>query len=284
MPLDMTNDIIESVPNHLDFGISYEQTKFDGKKYVINDVTGDYLGIVGKDFTCADHRTFFHDIQETIVRDLKPHEVQDAKIHYQTAKNNAWALMDITFPNLKTTITTSKHQTEVAQRVIALHGMDGSCSNQTYFGAIDFFCTNGLISGEYDKIRKKNTSNFCMDAFIAELKQAKTDFETQTERLKMWAIKDLSHVPVKEFLENLMKSESNAEKMFTLYNQEVGVRGRNLFALYSAFTNYATYADERNGFHLRNTGMDTDAQRMHKREHEVAKWIDTPMFKQLEAA
>jgi hypothetical protein len=77
---------------------------------------------------------------------------------------------------------------------------------------------------------------------------------------------------------------SKSDKMFTLYNQEVSTRGRNVWSLYSAFTNYATYADERNGFNLRNTGNDTAAQSMWKREQEVSKWVSSPEFKQLVAA
>lgn len=70
--------------------------------------------------------------------------------------------------------------------------------------------------------------------------------------------------------------------MYTLYNQEVSQRGRNLWSLYSAFTNYATYADERNGFKQRNTGNDTQAKSLFMREVEVANWIDNPVFKKLE--
>ena len=47
-------------------------------------------------------------------------------------------------------------------------------------------------------------------------------------------------------------------------------RGQNLWALYSAFTNYATYADERNGFKLRETGNDTQAYNMLLREYDAA--------------
>jgi hypothetical protein len=72
--------------------------------------------------------------------------------------------------------------------------------------------------------------------------------------------------------------------MFTLYNQEAGVRGENVWALYSAFTNYATYADERNGFNLRNTGKDTSAVSMFNREHQVSQWIESKPFKELIAA
>ena len=51
----------------------------------------------------------------------------------------------------------------------------------------------------------------------------------------------------------------------------------------SAFTNYATYADERNGFKQRNTGNDTQDKSMFMRELEVAQWVDSAAFKQLEA-
>ena len=84
-------------------------------------------------------------------------------------------------------------------------------------------------------------------------------------------------------MEKLLKSDRAADKMFTLYNQEVSVRGRNVWALYSAFTNYATYADERNGFEMRNTGNDTAAMTMFNRENKVSQWIGSDMFKALSA-
>ena len=72
--------------------------------------------------------------------------------------------------------------------------------------------------------------------------------------------------------------------MFKLYRDEVQVRGANKFALVSAFSNYATYADERNGFGLRNTANknETVATSMMARELEVNKWMSDHRF--LEAA
>jgi hypothetical protein len=85
-------------------------------------------------------------------------------------------------------------------------------------------------------------------------------------------------------LDTLLKSDRMAEKMFGLYNQEASVRGQNVWALYSAFTNYASYADERNGFNLRNTGKDTGAVSMFQRESKVSQWIESKPFKELIAA
>ena len=95
--------------------------------------------------------------KQVIQENRLPQHLDGAKVKISTARNCAFALIGITLPNVKHTITTNKHQTTISERIIALHGIDGSCSNQAYFGAIDMFCTNGQIGGEYDAIKRKNT-------------------------------------------------------------------------------------------------------------------------------
>ena len=272
------------LPENLNFKPVFEPTKVKDKKYVINGNTGDYIGVVGDTFNCASHADFFEGVHDTITENLGEAECEGMNMKWNIARQNAWAMLDMTLPNVTARIETDKHSTTIAQRIIALHGIDGSCSNQTFFGAIDFFCTNGMIRGEHDKVRRKNTSNFSMDRFIRDLRESTQSFYAQSERLQQWAVKPLYVGDVKAMLETLLKSERASEKMFTLYNQEAGVRGENVWALYSAFTNYATYADERNGFNLRNTGKDTSAVSMFNREHQVSQWIESKPFKELIAA
>ena len=275
---------LEYIPENLDFNVTFEPTKVDDKKYVINENTGDYIGIVGNGFTCASHGDFFRNVMDTTTATLSDYDMEGAQINWRSAHKDGWAMMDMTLPNVTAKIATDKHETTLMKRIIALHGVNGTCSNTTIFGAIDFFCLNGQIRGKHDKVMRKNTSNFSLDRFITELERSQQDFTAKAEQMQRWANTSLAHVNVKELLEGIMRSDRKAEKMHTLYSQEAGVRGRNLWALYSAFTNYATYADERNGFNLRNTGNDTQAISMFKREIDVAGWIDTPQFKSLEMA
>ena len=141
-----------------------------------------------------------------------------------------------------------------------------------------------MITGDHDKVRKKNTSNFTMDSFIYELNRARTDFFDQAKRMQVWAETSLKFINVKDLIESIISSKTKAEKMFGLYNADASVRGHNKFALYSAFTNYASYADERNGFNLRNTGHDTQAINMWSREQEVSKWVSSNQFRVLDVA
>ena len=277
MPLDF-------LPENLDFDPVFEPTKVRDKKYVINGNTGDYIGVVGDTFNCASHDAFFTGVVDTITENLSYVARDGLTTKWNIARQNAWAMLDMTLPNVTARIETNKHSTTIAQRIIALHGIDGSCSNQTFFGAIDFFCTNGMIRGEHDKVRRKNTSNFSMDRFIRDLRESTQSFYAQSERLQGWANKPLFVGDVKAMLESLLKSDRTAEKMLNLYNQEASVRGQNVWALYSAFTNYASYADDRNGFALRNTGKDTNAVSMFQRESKVSQWIESKQFKELIAA
>tara|TARA_B100000900_G_scaffold331542_1_gene292254 strand:- start:191 stop:1021 length:831 start_codon:yes stop_codon:yes gene_type:complete len=274
----------DMIPENLDFTVAFEPTKVKDKKYVINGDTGEYIGVVGDTFNCASHTEFFEGVHDTVTENLGAAQCEDMNMKWRSARQNAWAMLDMTLPNVTARIETDKHTTTIAQRIIALHGIDGSCSNQTFFGAIDFFCTNGMIRGEHDKVRRKNTANFTMDRFIRDLRESTQSFYAQSERLQGWANKPLYRGDVKSMLDTLLKSDRMAEKMFGLYNQEASVRGQNVWSLYSAFTNYASYADERNGFSLRNTGKDTGAVSMFQRESKVSQWIESKPFKELIAA
>ena len=271
------------IPMNLDFDVVFEETKMPDHKYVVNATTGDYLGIVGSGFTCASHGDFYRSVIDTVTQELTPEEISGASAHWRTARGGAWAMLDITLPNMKATVETEQHTTEIGNRIVSLHGVDGSCSNQVFFGAIDFFCTNGCISGDWDKIRRKNTSGFSLTSFINELSRSRDDFYDQAAKMQVWANTSLRLVDVGSLLEEMIKSERKAKKMYELYMEEAATRGHNKWALYSAFTNYASYADERNGFKLRNTGKDTKAISMWSREQEVSNWTSSPYFTQLPA-
>ena len=283
MALDFTNNTME-LPIDLDFTTRTEKTRMQGKKYVINNNTDEVLGIVGSKFNSVTHREFYDKVCRTMAEQLGDDAMKDVQVRWNTARNGAFAMLDASMPSTKAVITTDKQQTEISQRVIALHGVDGLCSNQVFFGAIDFFCTNGMIRGEHDKVRRKNTTNFSMDTFIRELENANSDFYSQAEQLQTWASTPLEYNSVRDMLHSLMGSEKKGDKMLGLYGQEIQTRGHNAFALYSAFTNYASYADERNGFKLRDTGNDTNSISMWGREQEVTKWVSSKQFKELVAA
>lgn len=276
-----TKRLIE-LDDSLLFDIDYEKTRLPTKKYVMNINTDTPIGIVGNSFNTVSHKEFIDRVEQTIKENRTPYELFDAKVKVSTAKNNAVIIADVTLPNVNKTVITDLMTTTICERFIITHGVDGSMSNQVFFGAIDSFCTNGQINGEYGKLRSKNTRRFSVDVFVNELQNAKQDFYAQSERLQEWANIKLDGVDVADIIKGIVKSDRKAEKMNTLYQNEVSNRGANVFALYSAFTNYSSYADERNGFKLKEMGNDTESLSMWAREQEVSKWISSNEFKKLE--
>ena len=282
MPLDFVtpNPLFTLEGTDLDFSVRDEPTRMEGKKYVVRKTDDNVLGIVGSKFKAASHIDFFNGIKEVIQENRLPHELEDAKVKISTARDSAFVLIDIILPNVKHTIVTNKHQTTINERMIALHGIDGLCSNQVYFGAIDRYCSNGQIGGEFESIKRKNTSGLILERLMQEVREAKTNFDMRCDMMQKWADTPLN-VDGKTLLDSIIKSERLSKKMYELACQEISKRGKNVFALYSAFTNYSSYADERNGFNIRNTGFDTRAETMWKREQEVAKWISSKPFQDL---
>ena len=201
---------LEYIPENLDFDVRFEPTKMEDKKYVINGNTDEYIGIVGNGFTCASHGDFFRDVINATTEKLSAYDMLDAEDTLEDAHHNGWAMMDMRLPNVNAKIITDKHETTVAQRIIALHGVNGTCSNVTIFGAIDFFCLNGQITwAVMIRSMRKNTSNFNLDTFIVNWKSRQQDFTAQTNRCRDGLNTSLVG-DVKAMLEKLMQSDRKA--------------------------------------------------------------------------
>ena len=104
----------------------------------MNKDTDTPIGIVGNSFNTTSHKSFIDGVEKVIKENRTPYELFDAKVKVSTAKDNAVIIADITLPNVTTKIITDVHETTINERIIALHGVDGSMSNQVFFGAIDF--------------------------------------------------------------------------------------------------------------------------------------------------
>jgi len=280
-----TNNLITShLTDDLMFNVAYEKTRVHGKKYVIDTSRDKAIAVVGNSFNCASHYELLKTVEDVISKGRTPFELSDAKVKISKARDNAVIIADVTLPNVNTTVTTNLMNTTICERIIVTHGVDGTMSNQVWFGAIDSWCSNGQVIGEHSKHMKKNTRRFSTEILSVELEESRQNFYENSERLNAWAKIKLDGVEVKDIIAKIVKSDRKAEKMNSLYLSEVSDRGKNLFSLYSAFTNYSSYADERNGFKLKEMGNDTESISMWNRELEVSKWISSKEFKELEVA
>ena len=272
-----------------DFDIAFAPLeRFPERKYVIRTDTDEAIGVVGKDFGGVSHPEFFGPIREAWSKELGfIHDdfydsvalENDVEIDTRISRNGAWALEKVTFNNHRATIETNKHKTDTALTLYAWHGVDGLTSNNVISGAIDFFCTNGMVSGDYNKIRKKNTRHFDMNRITYEMEGIYDRFIEHTQWCQKLAQKPVSVVRLKDALETMLPQRASKNMLNSVLN-EFEVRGANAWSVYSAFTQYATH-DDRFGF--RQTANDNTLERQFKRNEDVAKWIEHPEFLKLVA-
>ena len=90
-------------------------------------------------------------------------------------------------PNVNTTVTTNLMNTTLFERIIVTHGVDGTMSNQVWFGAIDSWCSNGQVIGEHSKHMKKILEDFPTKILGVELEESRQNFYENSERLNSWA-------------------------------------------------------------------------------------------------
>jgi hypothetical protein len=248
------------------------------------------LGVVGDDYPVKSHREYFPALLD-VLHDTLPREfVADAIINTKVAHDGAFALLDVALPNSRVTIETRQgFRTDIAMRSIMWHGLAGTHSNNVLFGNIDFFCTNGMVIGDFTRVKRKNTKNFSLTRFAREVEAATGAWYEQARTLQIMANTVITIEQGRQVINDILgntdpsdrkkQRDSKADKMFTLFVDEAQTRGANVFALLSAFTNYSSHTD--NGFALRDTGSDHGAVTMLNREVEVAQWINNPAFTSL---
>jgi hypothetical protein len=272
-----------------DFDIDFAPLeRFPERKYVIRTDTDEAIGVVGKDFGGVSHPQFFGQIREAWAEELGfTHDdfydsvalENDISIDTKVSRNGAWALEKVVFNNHKATVETNRHTTETALSLYAWHGVDGSTSNNVISGAIDFFCTNGMVTGDYSKIRKKNTRHFDMGRITHEMEGIYDRWVDHNAWCQKLAEKDVSVNALKTALEDILP-ERASKNMLNSVLDEFSVRGANAWAVYSAFTQYASHEDR---FGFRQTANDNTLERQFKRNEDVAKWIEHPSFLKLVA-
>ena len=282
------NGLLENY-GEADFTIRKEVIdRFPERCFVIREDTDEAIGIVGKDFGGVDHPTYFGQIRGAVAEELGfTHKDfydsvsinNDITIDTKVSRNGAWALEKMVFNNHKATVETDRHTTETALSLYAWHGVDGSTSNNVISGAIDFFCTNGMVTGDYSKIRKKNTRHFDMSRITHEMEGIYDRWLDHNAWCQKLAEKDISVTSLKNTLE-IMLPERASKNMLNSVLDEFSVRGANAWAVYSAFTQYASHEDR---FSFRQTANDNTLERQFKRNEDVAKWIEHPAFLQLVA-
>ena len=244
--------------------------------------TDDCLGIFKENsYTLVQNDHFFSGIEDQLTDYFDPIVMDTLEVKDSASHQGAVSIREYHFPSLAKTIETNRHKTSLNFRVIGWNCFDGSSRCKIIIGNIDTFCSNGLISGDYDTSSQKRTSGFDLKSFIGNVSKGLVRFNSDIEKYQRYAETTILTPYVNDFFNNLKGiSERNAERLQDQYKEEISIRGNNLWAVVSTLTNYASHFDGR--FPTRNTGNNHDGVTSFNRQAQVGRWLNSETFKTLE--
>lgn len=268
-------------PHHASSLHGSKLTELYSHKVLVDTWTGASTGVVGEKYKVTQMGDFTKATEEMLLEALPNDKFKDMEISDSMSHGSAIRSRKYTFPAFSKPIETRKHQTDVALTVALIQSYDGSTSNGFVTGLLDFFCTNGMISGDYTKGNKRHTSGFNLSNFILDMDKVVRDFYKDIQRYQVMASTDIRIPQAEAVLEALPgMSERLAKVMKDQYLTEVSTRGSNVWALASALTYYSSHNSEE--FPVKGSASnDNVAKSLLDRSRRVSTWMNSSPFQSL---
>lgn len=256
-------------------------TELESHKVLVDTWTGASTGVVGNKYKITQMGDFTKATEEMLLEALPNDKFKDLEISDSMSHGSAIRCRKYTFPAFAKPIETRKHSTDVALTVALIQSYDGSTSNGFVTGLLDFFCTNGMISGDYTKGNKRHTSGFNLSNFILDMDKVVRDFYKDIQRYQVMASTDIRIPQAEAVLEALPgMSDRLAKVMKDQYLTEVSTRGSNVWALASALTYYSSHNSEE--FPVKGSASnDNVTKSLLDRSRRVNTWMNSTPFQSL---
>jgi hypothetical protein len=257
------------------------------KALVRNDYTSDgtrintLLNIVGKNYGVVQNSELFRTVENRVMNAMHLNDTQGMQRIDRMSFNGRKCYRQYVFP--QTTLYTNSNSKPIAFRIIVENAFGGG-SLKIHCGAIDFFCTNGMITGDYSSTYIRHTSGVKMmrvDAAVAEgLRKFKLLDKTLQDLKELSVTQD--NEKVVETVSEKFGSKGLGNKLWERFQTECYNRGgRNMWNLYSACTHWASHNDE---YPLKKTDNDHEVSSMLGREKRVAAvWRTGELLQELAA-
>lgn len=244
-----------------------------------NDGTGAYpvpLNVVGNGYKVLQNIDLFKSIENGLRDNVAYDKLHGLQIKDSSAYNGAECYREYIFP----ATTVRMRESEVAFRVIVVNGF-GRSAVTVAAGAIDFFCTNGMMTGHAEKIIKKHTSGLTTEGITSYIVGQMSMFADNAQQWIEWHNKPLTSEMVDAFFDRLIEegrmSKRYVNKLRGRALAEFADRGMTKWALYSAMTYGATHTHD-DDFKPKDTGEDTAASVQYQRALDVMKITQTKAF------
>jgi hypothetical protein len=240
------------------------------------------LNVVGSTYKLIHNKELFGHVQDTLYKKMPDTSLAGVQVRDKVSGFGRVCLREYVFPNIRCKLKRGA-RSDIAFRLIVQNGYGGSAL-RIHAGAIEFFCSNGMITGEYQSTYHKHTAGLVVTGINTAVERALEVFASSQQKWQKWAETPVGHEQAMQLFRDLATSDKLRDNLTHQYMQERDERGDNLYSVYSALTYYASHND--GDFRLRSSvqTQDTEASTMLQRELTVAKWVNSDAWRKVEAA
>lgn len=160
-------------------------------------------------------------------------------------------------------------------RVIIKNAFDTSTSFVALAGAIDGFCTNGSIFGEFVQVRQRHVKALNMEGFAEWLRAAYVQFGQEIKTIEQFQLNVVTHNEALELLDKLAPGNKKfKENICDTLVDNIEFHGRNLWAVISTATWWASTQEEGWAVPSAQASQLIAPVRTLDRQQQVRRWIN----------
>jgi len=254
-------------------GLGYQNFRTD---------TEQALGMVKDRYQIVQNHELFESLASALEDAAPARALEGAKIKPSTSYGGAQAFADIAFPSLTEDLVQARgNATALTFRLLLWNSFDGSSPVRLAAGAIDGYCSNGMIFGSYDLFGKRHTKGFSQADLEEFVGNSFLMFQRKIQELRLETFKPVELEQAEKFLKKNF-SDRRATQLLERFAVEAQERGATVWALRSALTYYASHNSSQ--FSVRNTGQDSSAAVLYGRENEISSLFAGAGWRELLAA
>ena len=236
------------------------------------------IGMVGRNYKVIPMKDICNEVENSLCEVIEPEHLEQVKTRDMMSYKGGMLFKEYTFPSITFRIADD----DIGFRIIIITAYDGSTSFRLYTGAINFFCLNGMVDGQFEMLVRRHTSGLTIPSMTDRIKKGVEIFHTRAETYQRWIGKTISDEDAKTVFEAIPNvSERRVDQLMNQYFHEAIRYGRTVWALYNAATFYSSH--DEGDFSVRNTGNDNTAATLMNRERQIRTWENSDTFKQLAA-
>jgi len=223
------------------------------------------IRVVGKGYKLIQHEDIYNKFHSILSEQIPYEHWHSVECEKRFSWNGAKMTAHFKFPSLYTQYRTNQgYSIKRTFHVYLKNAVDGDWSARSGVGLMDFFCANFEMGGEWAIFSRRHTSGFDLDDFVApqvnyissfDQMRKKHDHQIRTPCDDFKAIRYLQSVP--KWTRRLCDSEGReleqpdgspvidmnktGDKLYDQWKSETETKGRNIFALSSALTYWASH-------------------------------------------